>query len=166
MIFLTVGTQLPFDRLVEFVDTWCSDHKDKIVFGQIGPAKYLPRNFEYVDFMSSSEMAEVFQRAELVIAHAGMGTVLTALKERKPLVLVPRLASLSEHRNDHQLATARWLQTKLSIPVAYDRDELYAFLNLGCMVPVGNAVSEYASQQLIEKIRSYMLNKEKKPCRA
>ena len=42
-----------------------------------------------------------------IVAHAGMGTILTALEIGKPLLVMPRRAALGEHRNDHQLATAR-----------------------------------------------------------
>ena len=51
MIFLTVGTQLPFDRLVAAVDDWCAARGESDVFGQIcdpGPDGYRPKHFEWV----------------------------------------------------------------------------------------------------------------------
>ncbi len=51
MIFLTVGTQLPFDRLVAAVDAWAARQPGQEVFGQIsdpGPAGYRPKHFAWV----------------------------------------------------------------------------------------------------------------------
>ena len=56
--------------------------------------------------------------AELVVAHAGMGSVITAGEHGKPIVLLPRLGSRGEHTNDHQVDTARWLRGRPGIHVA------------------------------------------------
>jgi UDP-N-acetylglucosamine transferase subunit ALG13 len=49
MIFLTVGTQFPFDRLVRAVDeAFDNGAIDEEVFAQIGETSYRPRNFEQV----------------------------------------------------------------------------------------------------------------------
>ena len=56
--------------------------------------------------MSPKECTDRMVAADAIIAHAGMGTILTALEMGKPLLVMPRRAELGEHRNDHQLATA------------------------------------------------------------
>ena len=55
----------------------------------------------------------------MIYAHAGMGTILSALKQDKPIIIVPRLASLKEHRNDHQIATAMRMDELGYVYVAY-----------------------------------------------
>ena len=35
-----------------------------------------------------------------------MGSIITAIDNNKPIVIMPRLHKYGEHRNDHQLATA------------------------------------------------------------
>lgn len=75
-----------------------------------------------VGFLPPDVFAEYFGRARMVIAHAGMGTILSALKQDKPIIIVPRLASLKEHRNDHQIATAMRMD-ELGY-VAYDKKQL------------------------------------------
>ena len=44
MIFLTIGSHEPFDRLVRYVDEWCAERgRDDAVFGQITKrAEYIP----------------------------------------------------------------------------------------------------------------------------
>ena len=48
MIFLTVGTQFGFDRLVKAVDEAIERRfiQEK-VYAQIGPGRYLPKQMEY-----------------------------------------------------------------------------------------------------------------------
>lgn len=106
MIFLTVGTQLPFDRLVKAVDAASFEIQNPIV-AQIGSGRYKPRNIQYHENLAPSEYDRLFRSADIIVSHAGIGTILTAQKYAKPLVVVPRRHDLREHRNDHQSATAR-----------------------------------------------------------
>ena len=55
--------------------------------------------------MRPSEFEAVLREASVIVAHAGIGTVLKAYKYRKPIILVPRQAAFGEHRND--LTTSR-----------------------------------------------------------
>jgi len=107
MIFVTVGSQLPFDRLVAVVDDWAGHRPDAELFGQVGDTATPPVNFASVSTMSPEEYQQRFAEAELIVGHAGMGTIITALELGKPLLMVPRLASLKESRNDNQVGTAR-----------------------------------------------------------
>ena len=46
---------------------------------------------------------ECIDRADLIICHAGVGTILTALKKGKKIIAAARLKQYGEHVNDHQL---------------------------------------------------------------
>lgn len=105
MIFLTVGTQLPFDRLVTVVNEFSIANPEVKIVGQVGHTKVKDLNFEYYESLSISEFEFFFNQAEAVISHAGMGTILTALTSGKGLFMMPRLHKYQEHRNDHQLGT-------------------------------------------------------------
>lgn len=117
MIFVTVGTQLPFERLVRAVDEWTGNNKDKTVFIQLGQSLYRPNNCEFSAFTDPEHWEQLFQESELIVSHAGMGTILKSIEHDKPLILMPRLASLGEHRNDHQVATASKFGDYLNIKV-------------------------------------------------
>ncbi|WP_166260777.1 glycosyltransferase [Marinobacter salicampi] len=106
MIFVTVGTQLSFDRLVQMADEWAGLHPQEQVFVQSGISCFMPKHCESTPFTSPDEWERLFQSANRIISHAGMGTIIKSLEFAKPLVVVPRKASLGEHRNDHQRATA------------------------------------------------------------
>lgn len=105
MIFLTTGTQLPFERLVRLVDGHCAQHPGLEVFGQIGDCRYRPRHFEHVPTLSLQDCHRRFEDADRVIAHAGIGSILTALGMAKPVLIMARRAAFGEHRNDHQVGT-------------------------------------------------------------
>ncbi len=107
MIFLTVGSQLPFDRLTAAVDEWAATHPEAVVFGQVGDTDAPPCHFAFVSTMTPEEYQQRFADADLIIAHAGMGTIIAALESHKPMLMLPRLAELAESRNDNQVGTAR-----------------------------------------------------------
>lgn len=125
MIFVTVGTQLAFDRLVRAVDEWAADNPDQHIVIQSGESQYTPHNCEARGYVEPSEWEHLFNSAEIIIAHAGMGTILKCLDSQKPLIIMPRLAELGEHRNDHQVATASRFVNKTGVFVVKDKHELY-----------------------------------------
>ncbi len=149
MIFITVGTQLPFDRLIKALDQFYADKKVE-VFAQIGPSEYVPSHFPYVDFISPLKADEMFKKASLIIAHAGMGSILTALKYQVPILVVPRKATLNEHRNNHQVATANWVKTLSGVLVAQDEYEALSMLQKMSTLTSGEKISPYAEDRLLE----------------
>ncbi|SMF57044.1 UDP-N-acetylglucosamine transferase subunit ALG13 [Alteromonadaceae bacterium Bs31] len=159
MIFLTTGTQLPFDRLVEALDRWAEVNKECPVFGQIGPGSYKPRHFTFTQWLSPSEYAEHFSKARIVVSHVGMGTIISGLEAGKPLVLMPRLASLGEHRNDHQLGSAEKFSHHASIDIVQDHAALCEKLSIRRQQLESSGVESVSletSPQLIEKIQQFI----------
>jgi len=155
MILLTVGTQLPFDRLVELVDRWASQHPGIKIFAQIGDAGYKPEHFQYCDFLDAAAYQDAFDSADFIIAHAGIGTILSALMAGKPVVVFPRVAALGEHRNEHQLATCNKLAGLKGCYIAYENDELLRLLdNLQALE--GERISPHASDELLGAIDSFI----------
>ena len=129
MIFVTVGSQLPFDRLISTLDQWSTDSNSESVFAQIGNSEYRPKNIEFCKTMSPDDYSAYFKKADIIVAHAGMGTIISALELGKPLVLLPRLARNGEHRNDHQLATAKHFSSYKNIVVANNSTELLSAID-------------------------------------
>jgi UDP-N-acetylglucosamine transferase subunit ALG13 len=125
VIFVTVGSMFPFDRLIRAVDGWAAANPGEDLLAQIG-AGAAPRHMPWVRRMDQDVFAATVRDAELIVAHAGMGTVITAGRCGKPLVLLPRLAALAEQTTDHQLATANWLRGRPGIHIAQGPEELGA----------------------------------------
>lgn len=156
MIFVTVGTQLAFDRLIHGVDDWAADRPGLEVFAQAGPTSLEPRHIDWKQFVSPDECRARMRGARAIVAHAGMGTILSALELGKPLLVMPRRAALGEQRNDHQLATARRFAQHPGVAVAFDQDELAAKLDELDELAVGQPISPYASDGFTAALREFM----------
>ena len=130
MIFVTVGNMDPFDRLIKAIDHWAlANSSNEKIFAQIGDGQYVPANCEYVRRLSPGDFAKRFQEARLIVSHAGVGTIITALELAKPIIVMPKKASLGEQRNDHQLATVRHLKRSELMMVVDSEAELTSMLN-------------------------------------
>jgi UDP-N-acetylglucosamine transferase subunit ALG13 len=125
MIFLTVGSEFHFDRLVRAVDALLAGCflKEEVV-AQIGCGGYEPQHMRSVSTMSHSTYVEHVRASSAVISHAGMGTIIQCLQLDKPLLVLPRLERHKEIVNDHQIATARKFEQRGSILAAYDTADL------------------------------------------
>ena len=156
-LFVTVGTQFPFDRLVRTVDEWVGRRQGVEAFAQVGPRSYRPRHMAYEEFIDAGECRRQVQRATAVIAHAGMGSILTALELGKPIIVMPRRADFREHRNDHQLATARSLLSQGKVTVAIDEAHLLEKLeHLESLQAAGRRIARHASPRLIAALRQFI----------
>ena len=125
MIFLTVGTQFPFDRLVKAVDAACSQNLvNEDIFAQIGDSSYVPENFDCVKSLDKSSFDKYMNDCSAVISHSGMGTITMAMELNKPLLVMPRSPEFAEVVNDHQFAIAREFGKLGHILVAMNETEL------------------------------------------
>lgn len=156
MIFVTVGTDGPFDRLVGTVDQWAARTGYADVFAQIGTSTMRPGFIRFTHYLEPTEFTRCFASASLVVSHAGMGTILTALQHQKPLLVMPRRAALGEQRNDHQLATARRLQALGKVTVAFDEAELVALLGSGAAPVTRDPLGPFAQPELIAALRGFI----------
>ena len=148
MIFVTIGTQLPFDRLIKIIDELAPQLHEEVV-AQVYQCGFIPKNIKTVDFLAPDEFNTLF------ISHAGMGTILSALQKDKPIIVFPRIAALGEHRNEHQLATARKFKEMETVNVAMNEDELTSMLlngNQATLQHIGNSASPSLIQSIMDCI--------------
>lgn len=160
MIFLSVGTQEPFDRLVRAVDGWAAT-ASMPVFGQLGgltPSSFRPVHMEWAQFIPADVYEAKLATCRLMVAHAGMGSIISALTHMKPLLMLPRRASLGEHRNDHQLATAEKFADRPGLHVAADETQIPALIDrlLAAPDPQGATLDAQASPELLAAVRSFI----------
>jgi len=156
VIFVTVGSADPFDRLIRAVDEWAASRRRSDIFAQIGKSRYEPRHIEAVRFLSPSEFRDRVRTARLVVSHAGMGSIITALEIGTPIIIMPKWARLGEHRNDHQVATARHFGQKQGIIEARDEQDLIVKLERAEAHSVPSRIASTASPELIAAIRSFI----------
>lgn len=149
---------MPFDRLLLALDEWAGKQGDSVsVLAQIGNSDVVASHMKTVSSLTPSEFRESVKNAEIIVAHAGMGSVLTAMEFGKPLVVLPRLGARQETRNDHQVATAKWLSSKPGVYVAMSESELPAAIDRARNQALATAeISRYASPELIGALKDFI----------
>jgi UDP-N-acetylglucosamine transferase subunit ALG13 len=157
VIFVTVGSADPFDRLIRTVDEWAGSCSRKDIFAQIGRSSYKAKHIEAVQFLTPSEFRDRVRAARLIVAHAGTGSIIAALEEGIPIIVMPKWAHLGEHRNDHQVATAKRFGQRRGIIVANDETELVAKLEQAEQLFAPTVIPKEASPDLVSAIRSFIL---------
>ncbi len=153
MIFVTVGTHTQgFERLVMAVDdlAGCKKFKEAFVM-QIGNTKYEPKNCKWFRFESFEKILELNKTATAVITHAGAGCIITAMRFKKPIIVVPRYRKFGEHVNDHQCDLAAALDANGKAVALYDTCELE-----GAFERVKKLRQEEESSKLVERLKKYL----------
>ena len=104
MILVMLGTQNnSFHRLLEEIDKLIKKEiiTDEVIV-QAGYTKYESKNMKIFSLISQEELEELIEKADLVITHGGVGSIISSLKKGKKVIAVPRLHEYQEHVNNHQ----------------------------------------------------------------
>lgn len=136
--FVSVGNATqPFARLLEAVCE-LAPQLPQPVFVQFGAIQsFTCPACTGVAFVEMDEFEQRVSEAELLILHAGAGSVIHAVRAGKTPVVMPRRTSLGEHVDDHQLEFARELEKTGKVLVAHDA------------VTLGQAVAEALKRQRV-----------------
>lgn len=117
-IFVTLGTIRPyrFDALIDaMLATGMCDGRTVWQLGTTDREK-LPGT--QVEYMTAGEFEATALESDVVVTHAGVGTVMDLLNMGKAPVVVPRRSSEAEHVDDHQAQITSLLsQLRLAVPV-------------------------------------------------
>lgn len=140
MIFITLGTQnFNFSRLLLAVEAAINNGvlKGKVI-AQIGNNKFDSEHIQCIPFLDKESFNRYMEEAEFIISHAGTGSIITALKKQKKVLVAPRLNKHREHIDDHQL------------------EILEAFAKLNLIIPLKKDLSDL--EQKITDINQYKLD--------
>jgi len=148
---------MPFNRLIEVIDNWAKKNQSLQIFAQIGNTDYTPLNIEYTNDLLPSQFNQRIANADIVIAHAGTGTIIKALQSSKLIFVMPRLASLNETRNDHQKDTVKYFLHRGLIETFTNEEQLDELFSRN-LSPKSITVSPFASKQLLESVRQFISN--------
>jgi UDP-N-acetylglucosamine transferase subunit ALG13 len=149
-----VGTQLPFDRLIRALDDWAGAHAETEVFAQIGRGGREPTCMQWSYDLDPREFRRRLEACDTIVAHAGMGTIISGIELGKRVIVMPRRAALGEHRNEHQLATVERLRHLQGLEVVQDADALAAALAQRSLRR-GSETAGGADPRLIATIRRF-----------
>lgn len=115
-VVVTLGTQAGFsfrralDALVRVLPAVCAP--DAEVLWQTGGTDVSGLDLDVRTTVPPSELRRAVAAADLVIAHAGVGSALLALDAGRCPVLLPRRRAHGEHTDDHQVLIAEELSRR------------------------------------------------------
>jgi len=157
LIFVTVGNHNQgFDRLIKKIDEIAGKIDEEVIM-QIGYTNYKPVNAEYFSFVDSfEEILRLNRDSRVVVSHAGAGSIVTALKQRTPVIVVPRLKKYYEHMNDHQLEIAHAMSDDKNVTIVYDVESLEE-----CLKSDFNFVEKCNDNKLIFQLKKYFISMSK-----
>jgi len=124
MIFVTVGSAYPFDRLVRACDAVAAAHPEQRWLAQIHEGTYDPTHMRFERLMDKQAFDAAMAEAEMIIGHGGMGTISGALAVGKPLLVLARRKRFGESVNDHQVSCAERFRAAGHLLVADDADDV------------------------------------------
>ena len=104
MILVLLGTQNnDFHRLLDEVEKNIqSGNINEEVVVQAGFTKYNSDNMRIFNLTSKQEIEKLVEEADLIITHAGVGSIEMALDKGKKVIAIPRYKEFGEHVNNHQ----------------------------------------------------------------
>ena len=105
MIFVTLGTQdKPFERLIKAVENQIinGNIKDEVIV-QAGYTKYESDKMKILQYIPIEEFEKYIKKADIIISHAGVGSIIAGLENDKKIIAAARLKKYGEHVNDHQM---------------------------------------------------------------
>ena len=126
-VFVTTGTGTNFNfiRLLNILVDFC---EEGILDGNSLVVQctdnFHTNKFKYFKFFSNSEFLFYMDQADLIISHAGTGSVISGLNLRKKLILFPRLKQYNEHTDNHQLDICELFEKNGFVLVAKSKIEL------------------------------------------
>lgn len=130
-----------------------SGRMDERVIMQIGHTEYRPVHAEYFELTDDANIIKLNRDARVVVSHAGIGSILTALAQRTPIIIVPRQKKYNEIWDDHQLEIAEAMKGNKNVKVVYDENDLERCLKMDIKF-----TDIYSNNKLVKKISECVNN--------
>ncbi|WP_052055846.1 glycosyltransferase [Myxosarcina sp. GI1] len=150
MILVTVGTEkFPLNRLMNWIDQLIAQNllqpeQEEIII-QYGSCTIVPNKVKGYSVLDACEFERLVDKARLIIAHCGEGTIDLLANLTKPFILVPRTSKFQEHVDDHQLELAEQLAQQ-GIPIANSPKDLAEFLASPQAAKINISPAQYYEQ--------------------
>ncbi|WP_162417074.1 PssE/Cps14G family polysaccharide biosynthesis glycosyltransferase [Cyclobacterium roseum] len=156
MILVLLGTfPTQFQRPLVELDKLCEKGliKEEVIV-QSGHTEFDSNYLTLRPFMSTSDLLELYEKARIVISHAGSGSILKGVKLGKKVIAIPRLAKFGEVVDDHQLEILKEFEELGYLIPWYDTDELIDLLAKAEKFVPNPYVSK--KQQIIDYLDDYI----------
>ncbi|GAA4329041.1 glycosyltransferase [Flaviaesturariibacter amylovorans] len=157
-IFITIGSQEPFDRLLRIADNLAPEFPGVSFVAQTTKGGFAAKHIHILDFIPPAQFRKYIEEADLIVSHAGIGTMLKVLELEKPLIVFPRKAAFRETRDDHQVATMHAFVRQGYVAGAETAEEFRSAIGrfLSGNLRAAPAIAAHASAQLLHSIEEFL----------
>jgi UDP-N-acetylglucosamine transferase subunit ALG13 len=125
VIFVTLGTHHdPFPRLVDALGALPGDQ----LVVQHGHSAAPPHAARTMRFLPFAQMLDEIRAADVVVTHAGVGSILLSLRNGRTPLVVPRRHVHGEHVDDHQVELTSALAEAGKVVPVWDVADLPALV--------------------------------------
>lgn len=160
--FVSVGNATQtFPRLLDEVARIASFLPTPVVV-QHGVTPFVCAGCRAVPFVQMEEFEHLIVSSELLILHAGAGSVIHAIRAGKRPVVMPRQAKIGEHVDNHQIEFAKTLEALGKVIVAEEAAQLMSAIELArtrpqtnTTTPVVPRIIELLDETLEKYVRQY-----------
>lgn len=140
-VLVTIGSMVEkkFTRLFKIIDELCEEGvlDGEQVIAQVGFDNYRSPYYQCFDMIADEEFKQLIDACDLIITHAGTGTVTSSIKKGKKVIIFPRMAQYNEHYDDHQLELAELFTKQGYVLRATNKAELkYNIEHLDKFMPI------------------------------
>lgn len=137
LIFVITGSRsYQFNRLIKKLDDLVETGKlNEKIIAQIGDSEP-PKHYQFFRYLDAEKFSKYQKEADLIISHAGTGSLIGSIKKGKNVIAVPRLAEYGEHIDDHQLQISGVLSSMEYLREVKSMDELYNVIEEALKKPI------------------------------
>ena len=104
MVILLGSQKYSFHRLLEEVQR-CIDNgtiKQEVIV-QAGGTQFFSKEMKIFTLIEQNELEKLIEKADIIITHGGVGSIVNGVKLHKKVIAVPRYKKYGEVANDHQV---------------------------------------------------------------
>ena len=124
MVFVIIGTQKqPFNRMIKILNESKELINEEVII-QSGYTKVENNKYKSFKFLNESSFEDYIKKADLIITHGGVGSIVNSLKFNKKIIVVPRLSKYKEHMDNHQIEIANKFEKLGYVAVLKENESL------------------------------------------
>ena len=157
MIFVAVGTQFSFNRLIQYMDEWAAQNGEEVI-AQISDGDFIPEHIQWKRFLDGEQYNRNIREASVFVSHAGMGNIISAREQQTPIIVMNRQFKLGEHRNDHQADGLKWMGKLDGVYTASTQEELNQHLSHIDQLSIKDTTKVVGNKVLSDYIADFINN--------
>jgi len=139
VIVAMLGTHpQPFTRAITLVTRLAGDEQVILQHGFTPIPRLPPRAMQFSRLLDWDTLRDLLERCDLVVCHAGVGSIYMALTAGHRPIVIPRLRRLGEHVDDHQLEITGRLERDGLITPCRPGDDIAALRSTAGRAPRRN----------------------------